>query len=199
MKSWLQWGWIEQESLSTWIRKYLQPTPAMDFFRGLEKSYWGNLLAIEDWKNFWLSQSSIKFTLEENVRDTVSDFYEIIGLPVPEVPSVMPPQFINVGWPKGLISAFPLFWKFIGQDAIRCEVIRQFLIDKSGKSDSISNKCYNDLVGKVRDIFFSEEGERRDQSADELNVFIENDRSVDEVVTYLSEALYYYHDLHLSK
>ncbi|WP_148294304.1 hypothetical protein [Azospirillum sp. B506] len=198
LKSWLQWGWIEKESLSTWIRKYLQPTPAMDFFHGLEKSYWGNLLAIEDWKNFWLSQKSINFIIKENIRDTAADFYGIIGQKIPDASSAMPPQFINAGWPKALISAFPLFWEFISGDAIRYEVIRQFLIDKVATRDIIRENSYGDLVEKIRIIFSLEDGAHRDQSVDDLDEFIEKDRSIVEVVTYLSEALYYYHDLHLS-
>lgn len=213
--SWLEWGWIEHYQYPEWVAAYSVMTDRSAFYgrRATGVGYFSNLLNTFSWISYWRAEGNINYSFIEDQKDIIDHFFKVIlniDYATSDFDCSLSQKERNVGWPKSLITSFPLFFEFLSQDYVKFEVIRQLLRDKdSFFVEDLSN--YNDML-KLTSVIFDEISNLDTDSSFESNerinsslvalraLFNNNDKNVfRRVITYLCETFYYYHEKQLQR
>jgi hypothetical protein len=140
ISSWLEWGWIECIQYSDWVSAYSVMSNRSEFYarRSTGVRYFTNLLNTFSWFGYWHTEKNIKYSFIEYQKDIVNHFFKVI-INVDCVKSgfnfELSKNELNIGWPKSLITTFPLFFNFFCQEYAKFDVTRQLMRDKEFSFD----------------------------------------------------------------
>jgi hypothetical protein len=207
--SWLEWGWIEHFQYPEWVAAYSVTTNRSEFFarRSVGVRYFPNLLDTLGWVDYWRVEKRLRFTFVDDQKDIVDHFFRSIlniDFMMPDFNHALSLNDRNVGWPKSLITIYPLFFDFLCQEYTKFDVIRQLLRDKelSYKSDLSSYNKIVRLTSVILDEIISLDPDSNPESkrlidsamANLRDIFENSDKRVAQrVITFLSETFYFYH------
>lgn len=83
LRSWTQWGWIEHYQYSNWVRSYLQKIDGRVFFSRPGQSYWGNLVDVGCWLDYWKHGGGLSLKVYSGAKDTCRHFFgKILDVPL---------------------------------------------------------------------------------------------------------------------
>jgi hypothetical protein len=207
LNSWLQWGWLERMQYSDWVRSYFNRTTRKEFFQKKpgRMQYFCNLVDTAGWESYWLLDGRFRFQIIVDELDVVTHFLTSINLSdfrETELYNDLSPSERNVGWPKSLITVFPLFFDYFRQDYAKFDVIRQLLYDKEGlySGDTLAYKEVLRLTAVIFGEFFSREAAVTSGFSDKVYAAIEALRFLFEqvemqvlkrLISHLSDTIYF--------
>lgn len=207
ISAWQQWGWIDRYSYANWLSLYIRKTNWKCFFERRGQPYWGNLIDVGGWVDYWSFDSGISLSLYSDVSDTCEHFFtDVLGVGLVKIDELTSTQR-NVGWPRSLLKSFPCFYDFISGDYVKYEVLRQLLIDKERSSGVTQNSSYQVLyiltrIALLHTGYWSGGVGSDVMSRDDQDIIFQQiddffrDLSVDEVskvYRYLADAMYHLH------